>query len=159
MTPRSGGWATVSIAGEPFPGRGIPLGLRAGPVHCYLHVMHTLVQKHGVLVTDKSSFGLYLDQELDSCVLHYDFDRDPGNPYPPAHLQVEAASPAFDTLCGRLGRRHELARVHLPVGGKRFRPCLEDLIETLVVAVAMAARAAPRPLRATVDRGKSLAFG
>lgn len=136
------GWVGYGIyRGEPFPGRGIPLGLGAAAARCYLHVMHTLVQKHGVLVTHESSFGLYLDDELDSCLLHYDFARDPGNRYPAAHVQVNANSPAFDKLCQRLGRRDDLARLHLPVGGRRFRPCLEDMIEMLIVEELAAGRA------------------
>jgi hypothetical protein len=86
-----------------------------------------------MLVTERSSFGLYLDQELDRNVFHYDYARDPSNPYPVAHLQVAAASPTFDELCQRLDRDVELARLHFPVGGRRFRPCLEDLVEMLII--------------------------
>jgi hypothetical protein len=128
------GWIGYGInPREPFPGRGIPLTVGATPARCYLHVMHTLVQQRGVLVTDESSFGLYLDDELNSCLLHYDFARDPDNRYPAAHVQVNAVSAAFEELCHHLGRRADLARLHLPVGGKRFRPCLEDMVEMLIV--------------------------
>ena len=128
------GWAGYGISKHaPFPGTGIPLTLSTAQPHCYLHVMHTLVQLHGMLVTDQSSFGLYLDEDLDRNVFHYDFARNPGNPYPVAHVQVNATSAAFDELCGRLDRATELGRVHFPVGGKRFRPCLEDVVELLIV--------------------------
>jgi hypothetical protein len=127
------GWIGYGInRREAFPGRGIPLTFGGAPVRCYLHVMHTLVQRHDVLVTQESSFGLYLDDELNSCLLHYDFAREPGNRYPAAHVQVNAVSPAFEELCRRLGRRDDLSRLHLPVGGKRFRPCLEDVVEMLI---------------------------
>jgi len=44
------GWVGYGITRQqPFPGRGIPLTLTAAPPRCYLHVMHTLVQRHGVL--------------------------------------------------------------------------------------------------------------
>jgi hypothetical protein len=135
------GWIGLGVnRREPSPGRGIPLTLGAAPARCHLHVMHTLVQRHGVLVTHESSFGLYLDPELDSCILHYDFARDPANRYPDAHVQVNAVSPAFDELCRRLGRQDHLARLHLPVGGKRFRPCLEDMVEMLLVEELAAGR-------------------
>lgn len=68
------GWIGYGInRREAFPGRGIALTFGGAPVRCYLHVMHTLVLRRGVLVTDESSFGLYLDDELNSCLLHYDF--------------------------------------------------------------------------------------
>ncbi len=128
------GWAGYGISGrDPFPGRGIPLTFTTARPRCYLHVMHTLVQRYDVLITDQSSFGLYLDEHLDRNVFHYDYARHPGNPYPVAHLQVNATSAVFDDLCGRLGRPSELGRVHFPVGGKRFRPCLEDVVELLIV--------------------------
>jgi hypothetical protein len=128
------GWIGYGISKEyPSPGRGIPLTVSAARPRCFLHVMHTLIQAYGVLITDESSFGLYLDQDLDGCVFHYDYARYPGNPYPAAHLQVVATSAAFDELCGRLHRGAELARLHFPVGGRRFRPCLEDVVEMLIV--------------------------
>ena len=128
------GWAGYSISKErPSPGRGIPLTVSAARPRCFLHVMHTLIQAYGVLITDQSSFGLYLDQDLGGCVFHYDYTRYPGNPYPAAHVQVDATSTAFDELCSRLNRDAELARLHFPVGGRRFRPCLEDVVEMLIV--------------------------
>jgi hypothetical protein len=46
---------------------------------------------------------------------------------------VDATSAAFNELCGRVDRDAELGRLHFPVGGKRFWPCLEDLVEMLIV--------------------------
>jgi hypothetical protein len=128
------GWVGYGIDKATLaPPRGIPLTISAAPPQCYLNVAHTLVQEDGYLVAARSTFGLYLDEELEQNVLHYDYVRDPGNEYPPAHLQVSGASPAFDSLCDRLGVATELGRLHFPVGGKRFRPCLEDVIEMLIV--------------------------
>jgi hypothetical protein len=128
------GWVGFQIdRHHPSPGRGIPLTVTAARPRCYLHVMHTLIQAYGVLITDESSFGLYLDEDLGSSVFHYDYARYPGNPYPAAHVQVNARSTAFDELCSRLGRQAELERLHFPVGGRRFRPSLEDVVEMLIV--------------------------
>jgi hypothetical protein len=115
------------------PPRGIPLTLTASPPQCYLNVAHTLVQEDGYLVAARSTFGLYLDEALEHNVFHYDYARDPGNEYPLAHLQVSGNSSGFGGLCERLGLEAELGRLHFPVGGKRFRPCLEDVIEMLIV--------------------------
>lgn len=61
-------------------------------------------------------------------LLHYDYERDKQDGYPEAHVQVCASSARWEDLLG--GRPFK--RLHLPVGGRRFRPTLEDLIEFLI---------------------------
>jgi hypothetical protein len=51
--------------------------------------------------------------------------------YPEAHLQVNGASKPLAEWSGTPNTR-ELSRLHLPVGGRRFRPALEDVIEFLI---------------------------
>lgn len=59
---------------------------------------------------------------------------------PVCHWQFHAERGAFTHLLSLAGtarpRRvpspHDLSRIHLPVGGARFRPCLEDVLEMLV---------------------------
>jgi hypothetical protein len=80
----------------------------------------------------RSTFGLYADADAESVVCHYDYDREPDHPYPAAHVQVAGESPALGALCQQLGKDLQLGRLHLPVGGRRFRPSLEDLIEVLI---------------------------
>ena len=66
-------------------------------------------------------------------LLHYDYERDKSR-YPEAHLHVRATSDAREEVtrrCGREGR--PLERFHLPLGPRRLRPVLEDLIEFLIV--------------------------
>jgi hypothetical protein len=60
---------------------------------------------------------------------------------PIAHWQLHAERGAFSHLLARahahrperVPRPHDLASLHLPVGGERFRPCLEDVLQFLVV--------------------------
>jgi hypothetical protein len=60
---------------------------------------------------------------------------------PIAHWQMHAERGAFSHLLtranvhrpARVAKPHDLSSVHLPVGGERFRPCLEDFLEFLVV--------------------------
>lgn len=57
-----------------------------------------------------------------------------------AHWQVHAERGAFSHLLARahamdtsrVGKPHELSSLHIPVGGERYRPCLEDLLHFLV---------------------------
>ncbi|WP_345011147.1 hypothetical protein [Streptomyces shaanxiensis] len=86
------------------------------------------------LMVHKSFFGLFGAQDAKHGLFHYDYERDKADGYPDAHLQVDASSELFTTLNDpRRDVGRSLAQVHFPVGGKRFRPCLEDVIEFLIV--------------------------
>jgi hypothetical protein len=60
---------------------------------------------------------------------------------PIAHWQFHAERGAFSHLLARahvhrpqrVSKPHDLSTLHLPVGGERFRPCLEDVLQFLVV--------------------------
>jgi hypothetical protein len=71
--------------------------------------------------------------------------RQPSGKVPVAHMQVHAARDAWTdalTGCGDASRRAkrrgksarepQLSEVHFPLGGHRFRPCLEDVLEMLL---------------------------
>lgn len=59
---------------------------------------------------------------------------------PVAHWQVHAERGAFSHLLARahahrpkaVRKPHDISSLHLPVGGERFRPCLEDVLQFLV---------------------------
>ncbi|MCP2255749.1 hypothetical protein LY13_004531 [Prauserella aidingensis] len=61
---------------------------------------------------------------------------------PVAHWTVHAERGATSVLLARCNPRHEglLSQVHIPVGGPRYRPCLEDFLERLVVEFNIDAR-------------------
>jgi hypothetical protein len=88
----------------------------------------------GDYLTVGSSFlGLFGDERMETPLLHFDYERAKADGYPEAHLQVHAASPTWDAVLERCDvtsdRKRSLKHLHLPVGGRRFRPTLEDLIE------------------------------
>lgn len=62
---------------------------------------------------------------------HYDYEREKEN-YPAAHVQIGGSSPALGALPGDR-KDIDLPKLHFPVGGRRYRPCLEDIIEFLIV--------------------------
>lgn len=78
----------------------------------------------------KSKFELRINRHP---LLRLDFDREmhtvPGSPW-----NVHAERGAITNLLARNNPEHsgELSKVHLPVGGARMRPCLEDLLQLLV---------------------------
>jgi hypothetical protein len=137
------GWVGYRISRQaPFPGEAIPITL-GRRTNCFLHVMLTLeLEERGrFLLVRTSSYGLYLDASLDRVLFHYDYDRDPPADYPIAHVQVGGASDALERIAENLGTDLSLARLHFPVGGKRYRPSLEDVIEFLIIEGLVDARA------------------
>lgn len=116
-------------------GEAIPLTIGAADPSGFLRVVHTfrLDDAGRWLMNVRETFGLYADPDFESVVCHYDYDRDPDNAYPSPHLQVGGDSPPLDAVCAASGADVTLARVHFPVGGRRFRPALEDLVEVLIL--------------------------
>jgi hypothetical protein len=121
---------------------GIPLSIsRRSPKFFLGFFMHLEADDASKYMMVKESMTiLALDGDLSRELLHYDYERDknkqpPG--YPEAHLQVCASSDDWKIAGQRSGHGNlSLARMHLPVGpigGRRFRPTLEDVIEFLIV--------------------------
>jgi hypothetical protein len=78
---------------------------------------------------------MYLSPDADGArlLVRYDYERDNADDYPSAHLQVCATSEAWEEVTRSYGAKgRELEQLHHPVGGRRYRPTLEDLIEFLV---------------------------
>lgn len=66
-------------------------------------------------------------------ILRWEYERRPKK-VPAAHLQVHGHRGALSHLLSRAGHPapHSMEALHLPVGGARFRPALEDVVEFLV---------------------------
>lgn len=93
------------------------------------------------LMVHKSFVGVFGSKDAKHGLFHYDYERDKADGYPDAHLQVEASSGFFESLNDpKTDTGRSLAALHFPVGGKRFRPCLEDVIEFLAVERIVQAR-------------------
>lgn len=90
------------------------------------------------LVTTRTEFKVYSTRDR-TPLLRLDYRSDMTSD-PVCHWQFHAERGAFTQLLSIAGavrpRRvpspHDLSMVHLPVGGERFRPCLEDVLEMLV---------------------------
>lgn len=61
----------------------------------------------------------------------FDYERNKRG-YPEAHLQVYGQSAALAAWDAGPSGKRGLERLHFPVGGRRYRPILEDVIEFLV---------------------------
>ena len=121
--------------------KAIPITLGKKP-HLYLMAAYFLSEdaEGEFLTVEASQYGIYLDSDAKELIAHWDYMRQPGNSYPAAHLQVHGDSERFKSLCAKsredLGLDcpdRELRDAHFPVGGRRFRPSLEDVIEFLII--------------------------
>ena len=84
------------------------------------------------LAVERSKFTLAADLDR-TPVLRFDYARDM-NVRPHSHIQMHGHRGAWSHLLSRTGHPtpHDLASLHLPTGGARFRPCLEDVVQFLI---------------------------
>lgn len=99
-----------------------------------------------------------------SPLLRLEFDSQATTP-PIAHWHVHAESGAFSHMLSRahsvdpdrVSKPHDMSSLHLPVGGERFRPCLEDMLEFLIAECGIDANAGwQRALAAGRERWRRL---
>ena len=113
----------------------VPLTISDAHARCFLYAVWTLDLDHesGRLTVTKSKIALRADDGDEAeDVFSYEYGSDPDDDYPEAHLHVAGDSPLLQQLCERTGANKRLRDLHFPVGGRRFRPSLEDVIEMLV---------------------------
>lgn len=108
----------VTLGSDPKIWLGFSMRLEPDDEEAYLMV------RQSVMLLSSSS-------DPSNVLLHYDYERDKDD-YPDAHLQIRATSEAWEAVAARAGANRPLERMHLPVGGRRFRPSLEDLIAFLI---------------------------
>lgn len=115
------------------PSVAIPLGLSGQPV-AYLHVAFTLSfdDEEDYIQVEKSTMGVCSEADLGGFLFHYDYERGK-NDYPDAHVQIPVEHPSWEVIRKKIGSERTFGRLHLPLGSKRFRPTLEDLIEFVIV--------------------------
>ena len=122
---------------------GIPL-TRAGITILRLEVTIKLTLDHSgeFLRVQKSQMRVY-PEGGSLPVFRYEYEEaKESGPLPAAHFQVHGRHPDLEGLmsaAGRLKSRSSggsgipnVADLHFPVGGTRFRPCLEDVLEMLI---------------------------
>lgn len=77
------------------------------------------------LTVGSSSFGIYETPDmLSGALFRYEYERDKTDGFAEAHLHLHA-----DWTIGGT----QSSKLHLPLGDRRFRPCLEDLLQFLIV--------------------------
>ena len=119
---------------EPI-GTPIALTVTKAPASLELRFLHSLEldASREFPTTSKSTYKL-CEVDSGSPIVTYDYTRDPPNDYPEAHLHVHGSAENIKLMLERCGRpKDKPDDLHFPVGGRRFRPCLEDLIEFCIL--------------------------
>lgn len=95
------------------------------------------------LAVQSSIFALIIDEKSQRPAVRVEYDRDRGNEpddatpgahrRSAAHVQIHGSSEELAYIQGLQGSEplRGLEKFHIPVGGRRFRPSLEDFIEFL----------------------------
>jgi hypothetical protein len=122
---------------QPFP-----LAVANRSPACFMGLSYTMtLDPEGQYLTVATSVcALYADAEGSDELLHYDYERNKHGGYPEAHLQVHAESTSLGAVMAKRGLDHHMHKLHFPVGGRRYRPSLEDVIEFLIVERLVDAR-------------------
>lgn len=129
------------------PDIGIPLTVEGREIlRLTIVYRFTHDSRKAYLKTEKSSISVY-PVDTATPLFRYDYLHDAGERIPAAHFNVhahrdEALFALYVSSRERAKRRQrnaedgiaaKLADVHFPVGGHRFRPCVEDVLEMLIV--------------------------
>lgn len=115
----------------------IPIALAGGRARVFLYLVHSYVldQPGKFLMMRSSNMSLYTSEDMgdDDLIIAIDYVRDPKNEFPDSHLHVAGQRDDLDRLYrGDSRKSRKLRDLHLPTGGRRFRPTLEDLVEFMV---------------------------
>jgi hypothetical protein len=95
-------------------------------------------QANRYLAVENSVFTVFHHATTEP-ILRYDFIRRPKSGIPSAHINMHGESKALTQAMEESGRRARRSgsgpmpsQLHLPLGGPRFRPAREDVLEMLV---------------------------
>jgi hypothetical protein len=92
------------------------------------------------LTVDESKIGLELPGTRAEPLIRFEYTRSANRGIPAAHVQVHAHRDEIVHLASLRSRRRakdradrgevtRLSELHIPLGGHRFRPCVEDVLE------------------------------
>ncbi len=133
---------TVNAAGLTLNVEGKPVFRLGAKYYCELNEANTY------LAVQQSVFTVFHFARTEP-ILRYDFLREPRGGVPSAHINMHTESEALIEAMQDAGKNKRTERrkangsptrasqLHLPLGGPRFRPALEDVLEMLVVEFAI----------------------
>lgn len=126
------------------PAEGIILSVDREPLFQLKASYQCRMDRHGdYLAILKSGFEV-IPHSSSEPLMRFEYERH-NRSAPVAHAHVHAPRDAFDRLFAGSGtntskakkrakndKHSQIQSLHFPLGGHRFRPCLEDILETLI---------------------------
>jgi hypothetical protein len=134
------------------PPTGIPLCVDGEPILTLKVEYHCCLDGHDqYLAVDTANIHVFAGRQASrEPLFRYEYVRAAAADIPAAHIQVHAHRDSISHVLGQAGTRTKrgkarangqdiprLADLHFPVGGHRFRPCLEDVLEMLVTELGV----------------------
>lgn len=134
------------------PATGIPLSVDGQPILTLKVEYHCCLDGVGQwMAVDEAHVKVYAGpQAAKEPLFRYHYLRQGPDDLPAAHIHVHAHRDALSHVLGQTGtqtargkaraRADDIPRMtdlHFPVGGHRFRPCLEDVLEMLVTELGV----------------------
>ncbi|MCY3963150.1 MAG: hypothetical protein OXG34_16030 [bacterium] len=135
------GWVGFQINKQaPHATKPIPVTISQADPKCFLVILHRLEldPERVHIATTSSRVELHLTDDLQNPIIRYDYNREPvlaknELAYPAAHVHIHGTESPVNPLADAMGVERRLPDFHWPTGGRRFRPTLEDLIESMII--------------------------
>lgn len=142
----------VRVVVRQEPGTGIPLCVQGVAILTLKVEFYCALDAEARwLATDEAHIKVHAGtRAAEEPLFHYHYQRDAGPELAAAHLHVHAHRDALSHVLANSGtstrRGKDKARkttvprtrdLHFPLGGHRFRPCLEDVLEMLVLELGV----------------------
>lgn len=143
-------WTAVAgddrVSVKQDPGTGIPLEVDGAPLlSLKVHFKCCLDGDRSFLAVEDSQIAVYASAKAQGePIFRYEYKRQ-ATSVPSAHMHVHAHRDAFTYVMAKTGKgtargkrranQDEVPSIqdlHFPLGGHRFRPCLEDILEMLI---------------------------
>jgi hypothetical protein len=131
---RVGNRVGINPEGQDRKSGGVPLLVNGGTLAWLrLSYLCRLDLPQTYLAVDRSSIWVVADMDR-TPIFRFDYLYD-ADWVPHSHIQVHGQRGALSHLLSKTGHPapHDMAALHLPTGGQRFRPGLEDVIQFLIV--------------------------
>ena len=149
------------------PSDGITLCDRGGPILRLTANYKCILDGHGkYMAISESLIHVFVEPDGREPLFRYEFDRNNTGKVPSAHIQFHGQHPELEAAMRECGDSSERAKarkrgrrqvylhdLHFPVGGPRFRPALEDVLEMLIEEFGV------KPVRSVRAARKALADG
>jgi hypothetical protein len=130
---QAGKRVNITPEGQDGKSGGVPL-LVHGETLAWLRLTYScrMDSPQTYLAVDKSSIWVVADVDR-TPIFRFDYLYD-ADWVPHSHIQVHGQRGALSHLLSKTGHRspHNMGALHLPTGGQRFRPDLEDVVQFLI---------------------------